>query len=174
MHIENETYLWCLAPLFGAWMLLVFFTLWRDRRDLGLLGRHNLVLSPVGAWLRRSLKALLILTGLLLALLGASRLQGKPVPGDLSLRGIDVMVVLDVSKSMLTQDIVPNRLEAAKKAVLNWLQGQDGDRVGVAIFAGEALVQVPLTLDLEAVSLVLTKADVDSVDRGGTDIGRSE
>jgi Ca-activated chloride channel family protein len=112
-----------------------------------------------------------MLAGLLLILLGAARLQGKPVPEDLNLRGIDVMVVLDVSKSMLTQDIVPNRLGAAKKAVISWLQNRDGDRVGLVVFAGEAIVQVPLTLDLEAVSLVLDRDDVDAVDRGGTDIG---
>ncbi len=171
MHIANENWFWVLVPLFLIWVLGTFYTFWRDKRDLGLLGNHNLVLSPGIVWIRRVVKGILILTGFFLIFLGAIRLQGKPVPGDLNLRGIDVMVVLDVSKSMLTQDMVPNRLEAAKRAVLNWLQNEDGDRVGVAIFAGEALVQVPLTMDLEAVSLVLSKADVDSVDRGGTDIG---
>jgi Ca-activated chloride channel family protein len=171
MHIANDNWLLYLAPLFLVWVLASFYTFWRDKRDLGILGDHNLVLAPGIVWTRRMLKGILILVGFFLILLGAVRLQGKPVPGDLDLRGIDVMVVLDVSKSMMTQDMVPNRLEAAKRAVLNWLQNEDGDRVGVVIFAGEALVQVPLTMDLEAVSLVLSKADVDSVDRGGTDIG---
>lgn len=85
--------------------------------------------------------------------------------------GIDVMVVLDTSKSMLSQDLVPDRLGAAKKALLDWLDNRQGDRVGLVVFAGEAITQVPLTLDLEAVSQVLDKADVDAVDRGGTDIG---
>lgn len=171
MHIANDDWLLYLAPLFLVWAVATFYTFWRDKRDLDLLGNHNLVLAPGIVWVRRMVKGILILAGFFLIFLGAVRLQGKPVPGDLNLRGIDVMVVLDVSKSMLTQDMVPNRLEAAKKAVLNWLQNEDGDRVGVVIFAGEALVQVPLTMDLEAVSLVLSKADVDSVDRGGTDIG---
>ncbi len=171
MHIANDNWFWYLAPLFLVWAMATFYTFWRDKRDLVLLGNHNLVLAPAVVWARRVVKGFLILAGFFLVLLGAVRLQGKPVPGDLNLRGIDVMVVLDVSKSMLTQDMVPNRLEAAKKAVLDWLQNEDGDRVGVVIFAGEALVQVPLTMDLEAVSLVLSKADVDSVDRGGTDIG---
>jgi Ca-activated chloride channel family protein len=171
MHIENDHWLLFLLPLFLLWAAVAFFNFGRDRRDLGVLGEHNFVLPLRVVWIRRVLKSLLVLAGLFLALLGAVRLQGKPIPGDLNLRGIDVMVVLDVSKSMLTQDMVPNRLEAAKKAILTWLQNRDGDRVGVVIFAGEALVQVPMTLDLEAVSLVLSKADVDSVDRGGTDIG---
>src|SRR5581483_2682675 len=104
MHIGNETYFWVLGPLFVLWTGWVLYSFWRDRRDLALLGRHNLVLAPAVVWARRVLKGSLILAGLGLALLGAIRLQGKPVPGDLNLKGIDVMVVLDVSKSMLTQD----------------------------------------------------------------------
>ncbi len=172
MDIANLTWLWYLLPLFLLWAGWALFTFWRDRRDLALLGDHNLVLSPDVVWTRRVLKGGLLLTGFLLALLGALRLQGEPVPEDLNLNGIDVMLVLDVSKSMMTRDITPNRLEAAKNAVLNWMQKQEGDRVGVVAFAGEALVQVPLTFDLEAVSLVVSKADVNSVDIGGTDIGK--
>lgn len=172
MNIANNNWLWFLFPLFLLWAGFTFYTFWRDRRDLRLLGDHNLVLSPQVVWIRRILKGSLVLMGLFLALLGAVRLQGQPVPEDVNLNGIDVMVVLDVSKSMLTRDIVPNRLEAAKNAILNWMQKQEGDRVGMVVFAGEALVQVPLTFDLEAVSLVVSKADVNSVDRGGTDIGK--
>jgi Ca-activated chloride channel homolog len=172
VNIEYLNWLWFLAPLFLLWGGWTLYNFWRDRRDLRLLGEYHLVLSPQVVWVRRILKGGLALLGLLLALLGAVRLQGKPVPEDLTLRGIDVMVVLDVSKSMMTRDILPNRLEAAKNAILNWMQKQEGDRVGMVVFAGEALVQVPLTFDLDAVSLVVSRADVNSVDRGGTDIGK--
>jgi Ca-activated chloride channel family protein len=117
------------------------------------------------------LKGLLLLAGFLLILLGSVRLQGKATPEDLVLRGSDVMVVLDVSKSMLTPDMIPNRLEAAQKALNEWMQNQEGDRVGLVVFSGEALVQVPLTFDVQAVSMVLDQDDPDAVDRGGTDIG---
>jgi Ca-activated chloride channel family protein len=139
---------------------------------LRALGHQNLVLGLGLAWGRRVLKGALLLAGLFLALLGAARLQGKPVPEDLQLSGVDLMIVVDVSKSMLTQDLIPNRMEAAKKAVLSWLEGREGDRAGVVVFAGEAILQVPLTLDLQAVSLVLEQAAPDAVDRGGTDIGK--
>ena len=171
MNIANENWLWPLGAFFVLEAVFAIYTFWRDRRDLELLGYQNLVLAPHLVWGRRVLKGSLMLAGLLLILLGAARLQGKQVPEDLNLRGIDVMVVLDLSKSMLSQDIVPNRLGAAKKAVISWLRDRDGDRVGLVVFAGEAIVQVPLTLDLEAVSLVLDRDDVDAVDRGGTDIG---
>ncbi len=171
MNFGNLTWLLPLSGLFLIWFVLSILNFFRDRRDLETLGYQNLVLSPSVAWGRRVLKGLLLLGGFLLILLGAARFQGKLVPEDLNLRGSDVMVVLDVSKSMLTQDLIPNRLEAAKKAVLSWMERQDGDQVGVAIFAGQSIVQVPLTLDLQAVALVLERAGVDAVDRGGTDIG---
>lgn len=171
MHIENEDWLWPLAALCLFWAALTIYTLWRDRRDLEILGAHHFVLSPQVLWGRRILKSALLLGAFLAVFLGAVRLQGKPVPGDLDLTGADVMIVLDVSKSMLTQDIVPNRLEAAKKSLMSLLQNSEGNRMGLAVFAGEALVQVPLTLDLEACRLVLEKEDVYAVDKGGTDIG---
>jgi Ca-activated chloride channel family protein len=171
MSLGNLNWVLPLALLFGVGLVLALWTFWRDRRDLQILGHQNLVLSPGLAWGRRLVKGLLLLSGLFLILLGAVRLQGKPTPEDLALRGSDVVVVLDVSKSMLTQDMIPNRLEAAKKAVDAWMQNQTGDRVGLVVFSGEAIVQVPLTFDIQAVSMVLEQADTESVDRGGTDIG---
>jgi Ca-activated chloride channel family protein len=171
MNLGNMSWLWPLAALFSIGLVLALWTLWRDQRDLKILGHQNLVLSPGVAWGRRLVKGLLLLTALFVILLGAVRLQGKPSPEDLALRGSDVMVVLDVSKSMLTQDMIPNRLEAAKKAVMSWMQNPMGDRVGVVVFSGEALVQVPLTFDTQAVAMVLEQADTDAVDVGGTDIG---
>jgi Ca-activated chloride channel homolog len=171
MHIDYGNWFWPLLLLFLIWAGFSIYTFWRDRRDLEILGYQNFVLSPHVIWIRRVLKGSLILGGFLVILLGAVRLQGKPLPEDLDLRGVDVMIVLDLSKSMMTQDMVPNRLEAAKRYLLSWLQNQDGDRVGLTVFAGEALVQVPLTFDLQAVSLVLDRDDVDVVEKGGTDIG---
>jgi|GEM_PF-2038777 len=172
LQFANED---ALLPLLAVLCLMIgwgVWTLFKDRRDLDFLGKQNLVWSPLWVWARRAVKGGLAMAALFLLFLGASRLQGKPVPEDLNMSGVDVMVVLDVSKSMLTQDILPNRLEAAKKALFNWLSARQGDRVGLVIFAGEALVQVPLTMDLNAVSLVLVKADPDEVDTGGTDIGK--
>jgi Ca-activated chloride channel family protein len=171
MNLGNTDWLWPLAALLLVGSLMALWTLWRDRRDLKILGHQNLILSPGLVWGRRALKGLLVLGGGFLIFLGAVRLQGKPTPEDMMMRGSDVVVVLDVSKSMLTQDMVPNRLEAAKKAVNAWMQDQTGDRIGLVVFSGEALVQVPLTFDTQAVQMVLEGDDPDAVDRGGTDIG---
>ncbi len=171
LNFGNPLALLPLLAIFILMTLLGLWTLWKDRRDLDFLGKQNLVWSPFWVWARRAVKGTLAMAALALLFLGASRLQGKPVPQELNMSGVDVMIVLDVSKSMLSQDILPNRLTAAKRALIQWLSNREGDRVGLVIFAGEALVQVPLTMDLNAVSLVLVKADPDEVDRGGTDIG---
>lgn len=171
MNFANADWLWPLGGLFLVGAVWTFYGWRKDRGDLRELGHQNLVLSPSAAWGRRILKGSLLLTGLLATLLGAARLQGKLIPQDMSARGSDIMIVLDVSKSMDTQDVAPSRLEAAKKALDDWMNTLQGDRVGLVVFAGQALVQVPLTLDLEAVSEILDKADTDTVDLGGTDIG---
>lgn len=156
-----------LFPLLTILLLMLawgIWTLWKDRRDLDYLGEQNLVWSPLRVWARRAVKGTLALVALVFLFLGAAQLQGKPVPEELNMSGVDVMIVLDVSKSMLSQDILPNRLTAAKRALFNWISNRQGDRVGLVIFAGESLVQVPLTMDLNAVQLVLVKADPDEVD----------
>jgi Ca-activated chloride channel family protein len=84
---------------------------------------------------------------------------------------VDVFVLLDVSKSMLTEDVRPNRLTQAKYAVQDLLEKLRGDRIGLVAFAGTAFVQCPLTVDYEAFRLTLKDADPRIIPRGGTAIG---
>ncbi len=87
---------------------------------------------------------------------------------DVKKKGIDIVIALDVSKSMLAQDIVPSRLERAKLELSNLISQLKGDRVGVILFAGQAFMQVPLTTDYDAARLFLKKVGVDSVPIQGT------
>lgn len=86
-------------------------------------------------------------------------------------RGVDVFVLLDVSKSMLTEDVRPNRLTQAKFACEDLLNKLEGDRIGLIAFAGTAFVQCPLTIDYEAFRLTLKDASPGVIPRGGTAIG---
>jgi Ca-activated chloride channel family protein len=171
MNFANAAWLWPLGGLFLLWAGWSLYGFWQDRRDLRQLGHQNLVLSPSLAWGRRILKGSLLLLGLFGAAMGAARMQGNLIAQDMTARGSDIVVVLDVSKSMMTQDVIPNRLEAAKKALEDWMENFQGNRVGLVVFSGQAVVQVPLTLDLDTVSQILDKADTDTVNLGGTDIG---
>ena len=85
--------------------------------------------------------------------------------------GIDVYILLDVSRSMNAEDIKPNRLEKAKYQISNLIQKLHGDRIGLIIFAGKAYIQFPLTTDYSAAGLFLSAVDVNSVPQQGTSIG---
>ncbi|MGZ0165897.1 MAG: VWA domain-containing protein [Planctomycetales bacterium] len=90
---------------------------------------------------------------------------------DVSGRGVDLFVLLDVSRSMLAEDVAPNRLERAKSDVVDLLQKLEGDRVGLIAFAGAPVELVPLTTDHGFFRMVLDDVDPDSAPRGGSLIG---
>ena len=87
--------------------------------------------------------------------------------------GIDLMLVLDVSNSMLAEDIKPNRLERSKMAISNLIDKLEGDRLGIIIFAGNAYKQLPLTTDYSAAKLFLSAVDTKIVPTQGTAIGEA-
>jgi Ca-activated chloride channel homolog len=88
-------------------------------------------------------------------------------------RGIDVVVVLDASKSMLARDVQPSRLERAKLELTTLLDELKGDRVGLVAFAGNAFIQSPLTSDYSAVKLFLRAVDPQQMPQGGSNIGEA-
>ena len=87
--------------------------------------------------------------------------------------GVDIMVALDVSKSMLAEDVGMPRLDLAKRTIERLVQRLDGDRIGLVVFAGDAYVQAPLTLDLAAVKLFLDATTPDAIPLQGTAVGRA-
>lgn len=119
---------------------------------------------------RRVRLVLLVAAALLLALA-----LGGPMWGfrweEVHREGIDLIVALDTSRSMLATDVKPNRLARAKLAVQDLLAELQGDRVGLVAFAGTAFVQCPLTLDYGAFAQSLDAIDVGIIPRGGTSLG---
>jgi len=92
---------------------------------------------------------------------------------DLHQRGVDVIVALDVSSSMLAEDIKPNRLERAKRKISDLLDMMEGDRIGLVAFAGTSFVQCPLTLDYGAARIFLSAIDTQLIPVQGTAIGNA-
>jgi Ca-activated chloride channel family protein len=86
-------------------------------------------------------------------------------------KGIEVLVAVDTSKSMLTQDVKPDRLNRAKLAINDLVSNLNGDGVGLLAFAGDAFLQCPITLDYDAFHESLDSLDTSTIPRGGTDIG---
>ena len=85
-------------------------------------------------------------------------------------RGIDIVVALDVSKSMLAEDLNPSRLERARRMIIDLLEVAKGDRIGLVVFSGSAFVQCPLTIDHGAVLSFLEQIDAGTIPVGGTDL----
>jgi Ca-activated chloride channel homolog len=87
--------------------------------------------------------------------------------------GVDIMIALDVSNSMLAEDLSPNRLERAKRAMLQLVDNLKGDRLGIVIFAGEAYVQLPITTDYGAAKMFINTISTDVIATQGTAIGNA-
>ena len=119
---------------------------------------------------RRRVKRLLFAAALGLVFVALARPQLGYHWEEQRQRGIDILFAIDTSKSMLTQDVNPDRLTRAKMAITDFVRKLDGDRVGLIAFAGEAFLQAPLTLDYDAFGESLDAIDTNTIPRGGTDI----
>ena len=166
--------LWALAlvPL----LVLLY---WRaDKRGRALLdrfGEHELVRrlrASVDATAMRW-KGVLVLAAVALLAVALARPQFGTRVETLRRQGQDVMVALDVSRSMYAEDITPNRLERARIEIGRIIQRLEGDRIGLVAFAGDAFVQSPLTGDYGAAMMFLNAMDPDLMSVQGTDLARA-
>ncbi|NQU64433.1 MAG: VWA domain-containing protein [SAR324 cluster bacterium] len=123
--------------------------------------------SPPKQWIR----GFLILSSLILLILTLMRPQGNPVVQTVKKRGRDLVFVIDVSRSMLAEDLGPNRLGKAKQLVSDVVDILEGDRVGLLVFAGSSAIKSPLTLDYNYFKYVLANISPADISRGGTLIG---
>lgn len=172
MHWQNDYWLWALWAI----PVVVFLLVLRHKRcvraalsfaDQEMAARIMPDLRPA----RAILKGSLLVGGLTLAILALARPRWGMYYEEMTGKGVDIFVVLDVSKSMLAEDLTPNRLERAKADVIDLLKQVKGDRVGLILFAGKAVVKCPLTLDYGFFQLQLEEAGPDEVPAGGTLIG---
>ncbi len=137
--------------------------------DAGLMDRINI--SVVYA--RRHMKALLVTLSVLFIIFSLTRPSWNPRPEKIERKGRDIVFLLDVSKSMLAEDLAPNRLERAKLAIRDCLEQLQGDRVALVAFSGTAATKCPLTHDYGFFRLMLDDISTESISRGGTMIGDS-
>lgn len=147
----------------------------RSRRLLDLFGEHALVrqLRPSVSVVARRWKTAMGLVAFALLGLALARPQFGSRVETVRREGQDVVVVLDVSRSMYAEDVAPNRLERAKIEVGRIIQRLDGDRIGLVAFAGDAFVQSPLTADYGAAMMFLSAMDPTLMSTQGTDLGKA-
>jgi Ca-activated chloride channel family protein len=112
----------------------------------------------------------LVLLGLSLALLSLAQPRWGYTFEDVKRKGLDLLIAIDTSRSMLSNDVQPDRLERVKLATQDLINELQGDRVGLIAFAGRAFLQAPLTIDYEAVMESINDLDTKTIPEGGTNI----
>ncbi len=142
------------------WLLpvLIGFFIWSFQRRKKLLkniGDEELVKQLVQnvSGKKQIWKALLIVLAFIVLVCALADPQIGTKLEDIKRSGVDIIIALDVSKSMLAEDVAPNRLEKAKHEIATFIDQLEGDRIGLICFAGIAFVQCPLTLDYNAAKL---------------------
>lgn len=172
MHYANQNYITIiLAPA----LLVIIFYMWASRRRRSMLEKFadkSLIgsIAPSMSAARRVIKASLVITGAVLMLVALARPQWGFEWQEVKRTGLDMMIAMDVSKSMLANDVKPNRLERSKFAIKDLIKKLDGDRVGLIAFAGTSFLQCPLTIDYNGFLLSLDDLSVATIPRGGTSI----
>jgi Ca-activated chloride channel family protein len=173
MNLQFQ-YPWVLLLL---WIVPVVGLVWRLLSKRQTLGRTFVSpfmaakLAPPSSPARRDWQLAFLMTGLLLALIALARPQWGTKNETVYQRGRDLLVVLDVSRSMLATDVHPSRLGRAKVDLLDLIRQLRGDRVGLLAFRGRPLLLCPLTTDYGFLSQTLEGTGVDSAPPGETDIG---
>lgn len=124
-------------------------------------------------WQGRKTRTMLTLLGLLFMVLAMAQPKWGFEWEDLKQEGVDIIVAVDVSQSMLAADIKPSRLERARHEVSDLLNLLDGDRIGLVAFAGTSFLQCPLTLDYQAAGIFLDALEPDLIPIQGTSIGHA-
>ena len=167
-------------PEFLIGLLLIpavaLFLLWaKTQRNQALerLGDRNLIqrLSSNINWRGRRWQNFLRLLALTFIILAVARPQWGTEVREIDQEGLQVMVALDVSQSMLAQDIKPNRLDRAKLEIEDLMERLDGDEVGLVLFSGASFIQVPMTSDYVTALAYLDDAGPNTISRPGTVIG---
>jgi Ca-activated chloride channel family protein len=150
----------------------VFWAIAKKRKLLQRFGDIPLILknAPYISFIRQASKATLLVLALGFVTIALARLQFGTHLEVLKREGIDLIIALDVSNSMLAQDMKPNRLTKAKQEINAVIDRLKGDRIGIVAFAGAAFTQCPLTLDYSAARFLLNSIDNSSVSVQGTHI----
>ena len=174
LSFQNNTYLLGLLVLLPLVALFISVLRWK-RSVRRQLGDEELIVRLTGNYSPKlyAAKYIAVLIAIAFGVIALANLR-KPAKGDTEKRaGIDVMIALDVSKSMLSQDVKPSRLDKAKQCVSLLIDQLGDNRIGLVVFAGQAFLQMPLTSDVAASKLYLSNATPDAVSLQGTDINNA-
>lgn len=174
LRFENQEYIYGLLLLPVFMLLYWWWNQWR-KRTLRKYGDHRLVRGLIvgDPRSRPMVKFILLSLALFFLIPGMANLQLGTKMKNVKRKGVDLVVALDLSRSMLSEDVKPSRLEKAKYVVSQLLEQLANDRVALVIFARNAYLQMPLTVDYAAARIFLKSVDPGIVPSQGTAIGEA-
>lgn len=171
-RFEHSQYLWvlCLVPV--MLIALIMLSAWK-KKALKSLGDSNLFYSIIPDYSsgKTITKNILLILAYIFLVLGIANPQIGSKLQEVKRKGVDVMVALDLSNSMLAEDIKPNRITAAKLALSKFIDELKNDRIGLVVFGGQAYTQLPITTDFAAAKLFLSTITTKMIPTQGTAIG---
>jgi Ca-activated chloride channel family protein len=172
IQFAHKEVLWLLVTT--GFMLVGYILYWRYRkRALEKLGDPALMesLMPEASSTAHHWKFALLFTGTFLLIIAASGPRVGSKLEEVEQKGREIIIALDVSNSMLAEDVKPSRLERSKQMINRLVDRMSNDKVGLIVFAGDAYTQIPITDDYPSVKMFLSGAGPDMVSRQGTAIG---
>ena len=155
-------------------LVFIFSVRWR-KKAIGVFGQLKLVykLMPMASELKLRTKFILFSIAITALIIGIANPQIGSKMEEVKREGVDLMIAIDLSNSMLAEDLQPNRLMRAKQSISKLIDRLDGDRIGLIVFAGDAFVQLPITTDYSAAKLFLSTINTSIVPTQGTAIGKA-
>lgn len=172
--LEEKIYFWCLLAI--LLVLLVFFLqlFWKKKAQQKFATTKALEkLSPNKSKFKPVLKVLFWSIALIFLVLALVNPKIGSTTETVKREGVDIVFALDVSKSMLAEDIAPNRLEKSKQLVTQIINNLTSDRIGIVAYAGSAFPQLPITTDYGSAKLFLQSMNTDMVSSQGTAINEA-
>ncbi len=173
-RFENPIYLWLLLII--PILIIIKIMMWYvQRKKLSRIGNPTLLkeLMPDVSRFRPWVKFLLLITALSSLILALARPQFGSKISHEKRNGIEAIIALDISNSMLAQDVQPSRLDKSKLMIENLINSFINDKIGLVVFAGEAYVQLPITSDYVSAKMFLSDITPNLISTQGTDIARA-
>jgi Ca-activated chloride channel family protein len=170
-HIEYLNFLFGIPVLILG---IIFYNRWK-KKSLALFGDSRLLKELMHSYSkgRTQIKNVFTILIFTLLIIGIANPQIGTKMEEVKREGVDLMIAIDLSNSMLAEDIKPNRLEKSKLAISRLIDKLEGDRIGLIVFAGEAYVQLPITTDYSAAKLFLSTVNTNIVPTQGTEISKA-
>ena len=174
LRYDNIEFLYLLVLIPLLIIGIIMYSKWQKNSILKF-GDINLLnqLMQSHSIFRKKIKNTLFVLAITFLIVGLSNPQVGTKMEEVKREGVDLMIAIDLSYSMMAQDIKPNRLERAKQAISRLIDKLEGDRIGLVVFAGEAYVQLPITTDYSAAKLFLSTVNTSIIPTQGTKIGNA-